>query len=307
MPSRSSAPPASARDGAEIILVQDKEFNAFVASGRRMIIYTGTLAQAATPNEVIGVIAHETGHLAGGHVEALHNEIARAQAIGAIIGLIGVAGIAAGAAAGSTTGSQAGAAATTMGPGVAARTLLSYRRAQELAADRAALTYLNASGQSARGMLETFRRFADQQLFSAQYADPYAQSHPMARDRLEQLERAALESPNYDVMDRPEMQLRHDMMRAKLSGFTDSPEHGRAALSALRRSRCRRNMPAPSSLRAPAAYARRVRAIDDLIARSPSYPYFHELKGPDAARGRPGERGDRRRCSRPCRSRPTPG
>lgn len=92
--------------GADIIIVQDKQFNAFVASGRRMVIYTGTLMQAGTPNEVIGVIAHETGHLAGNHVENLRNEIARAQAIGAVIGLIGMAGMVAGAAAGSSTGTQ---------------------------------------------------------------------------------------------------------------------------------------------------------------------------------------------------------
>ena len=83
------------------MLVEDREFNAFVASGRRMVINTGTLLDAKTPNEVIGVIAHETGHLAGGHLEKLRNEIARSQAIGAVIGLLGVAGMAAGAAAGS--------------------------------------------------------------------------------------------------------------------------------------------------------------------------------------------------------------
>ena len=82
-----------------------------------------------------------------------------------------------------------------MGGGVAVRTLLSYKRAQELAADRAALAYLSATHQSAKGMVETFQRFADQQLLSAQYADPYAQSHPMARDRLEQLETAAHGEP----------------------------------------------------------------------------------------------------------------
>ena len=113
---------------AEIVIVHDNDFNAFVASGHRMVIYTGTLLQAKTPNEVIGVIAHETGHLAGGHLEKLHNEIARAQAIGGVVGLLGVAGMAAGAAAGSSTTARMGSAAMTMGSTVAVRTLLSYRR-----------------------------------------------------------------------------------------------------------------------------------------------------------------------------------
>ena len=208
---------------SEIVIVQDPEFNAFVATGRRMIIHTGALLQAETPNEIIGVLAHETGHLAGGHLEGLRNEVSRAQAIGAIVSMLGVAGMVAGSATGNTSGAQMGSAAVAAGPNVALRTLLTYRRTQELAADRAALTYLTATRQSARGMVTSFQRFADQQLFSARYSDPYAQSHPMARDRLALLEGAAQESPYWDATDSPELQLRPDMMRAKLSGCIESP------------------------------------------------------------------------------------
>ena len=267
----------SSRD-AEIVLVRDNQFNAFVASGRRMFIFTGTLMQAKTPNEVIGVIAHETGHLAGGHLESLRNEIGRAQAIGVIVGLLGIAGMAAGMAAGSTAASQMGGAATTMSSGIASRSLLSYKRAQELAADRAALRYLEATGQSARGMVETFRRFADQQLLSAQYTDPYVQSHPMARDRLEQLETAAMEGSHWEAADGAALQLRHDMMRAKLSGFIESP-----SMVGRRYPRSDESMPAQYA-RAIVAYRtggtrQAVRAVDALIARVPNYAYFHELKG----------------------------
>ena len=267
----------SSRD-SQIVLVQDKQFNAFVASGRRMIVFTGTLMQAKTPNGVIGVIAHETGHLAGGHLENLRNEIARAQAIGAVVGLLGVAGAAAGVAAGSPDATRMGSATLSMVPNVMMRTLLSYKRAQELAADRAALSYLDASRQSARGMVETFQRFADQQLLSAQYADPYAQSHPMARDRLEQLENAARNSRHWDAVDSPEMQIRHDMMRAKLAGFTEG-----AGTVGRRYPRADQSLPAQYA-RAIVAYRtgstrNAVRAVDALIARVPNYAYFHELKG----------------------------
>ncbi len=267
----------SSRD-AQIVLVQDREFNAFVASGRRMVMHTGTLLDAKTPNEVIGVIAHETGHLAGGHLENLRNQIARAQAIGAVVGLIGIAGIAAGAATGSVEGSQMGAATISMGGNVAVRTLLSYKRAQEFAADRAALTYLGATHQSAKGMAVTFERFADQQLFSARYADPYAQSHPMARDRLDQLETSARESAYWDAVDSPQLQLRHDMMRAKLAAFTEGP-----TAVARRYPRSDESLPAQYA-RAIVAYRTggtraAVRAVEALIARVPNYAYFHELKG----------------------------
>jgi predicted Zn-dependent protease len=262
---------------AEIVIVQDQDFNAFVASGRRMVIFTGTLMQSKTPNEVIGVIAHETGHMAGGHLENLRNEIARAQAIGAAVTLLGVAGAVAGMAAGSPDSSRMGTAAAMMAPGVAERTLLSYRRAQELAADRAGLSYLSATHQSARGMVTTFERFADQQLLSAQYTDPYAQSHPMARDRLEQLQIDAKASPYWDAADGPELQLRHNMMRAKLAGFTSPGSVDRYY------PRSDESLPAQYA-RAIAAYKTgslrgAIRAADALIARVPNYAYFHELKG----------------------------
>jgi predicted Zn-dependent protease len=265
-------------NAAEIVLVQDNDFNAFVASGRRMVINTGTILQAKTPNEVIGVIAHETGHLAGGHLEKLHDEVARARAIGAALGLIGMAGMVGGAVAGSSTGAQMGQATTMLGPTVATRTLLAYRRDQEYAADRAALTYLKATHQSAKGMVVTFERFADQELLAARYADPYAQTHPMPRDRLEALEDSARKSPYWDATDSPALQFRHDLARAKLAGFTLAP----ASVG-------KRYPPSDKSL--PAQYARAivtyrsgsprdaVRAVDALIAQMPDYAYFHELKG----------------------------
>jgi predicted Zn-dependent protease len=171
-----------------------------------------------------------------------------------------------------------GGATFTMGASVAERTLLSYKRAQELAADRAALGYLAATHQSAKGMVATFQHFADQELFSARYADPYAQSHPMARDRLEQLETRAHESPYWDAADPAELQLRHDMMRAKLSAFTEGP-----TAVARRYPRSDESLPAQYA-RAIVAYRTggtraAVRAVDALIARVPNYSYFHELKG----------------------------
>jgi predicted Zn-dependent protease len=170
-----------------------------------------------------------------------------------------------------------GGAMATVGPGVAERTLLSYRRSQELAADRAALSYLQATRQSPRGMLKTFERFADQELFSAQYADPFALTHPLARNRLQLLEDTARESPYWDATDSPRLQLRHDMMRAKLLSFT------RPQMVSRRYPRSDESLPAQYA-RAIAAYRtgsirQAIRSIDALIARVPSYAYFHELKG----------------------------
>lgn len=264
--------------GAEIIMIGDRSFNAFVASGNQMFINTGTLLTAETPNEVIGVIAHETGHLAGGHLQGLRNEIARSKSIGLIATLLGVGAMVAGTQAGSDTGARAGAAIAQIGPQLTLRTLLNYRRGQETAADRAAITYLNATGQSGKGMIKTFQRFADQALFAKQYIDPYVQSHPMASDRISQLESVARKSKYWDAKDPEQLQLRHDMMRAKLAGFTEDAR------------RVDRRYP-KSDQSLPAEYARAIatyrtggirrasRQIDSLIAKMPNNPYFYELKG----------------------------
>lgn len=264
--------------GAEIIIINDRSFNAFVVSGNRMFINSGTLLTAETPNEVIGVIAHETGHLAGGHLQGLRNEAARAQSLGMIAALLGVGAMVAGGASGSNSGARAGAAIAQAGPQIAMRTLLNYRRGQETAADRAALTYLNRTGQSAQGMIKTFRRFADQALFSKQYVDPYVLSHPMASERIGQLENVARKSKYWDSKDPAQLQLRHDMMRAKLSGFMESP--GRVE---RRYPRSDKSIAADYA-RAIVAYRtggvrRAGKQIDRLISKMPNNPYLYELKG----------------------------
>ena len=101
------------------------------------------------------------------------------------------------------------------------RTLLSYVRQQEENADRAGVKFLTATGQSARGMYETFKRFTNDSLFAARGADPYLQSHPMPAERVAALEELARSSPYWDKKDDPALQLRHDMVRAKISAFME--------------------------------------------------------------------------------------
>lgn len=262
----------------EVVLVNNRNYNAFVADGTRMFINTGVLVEADTPNEVIGVMAHETGHIVGGHLARLRDAIARAQTIAVIGGLLGIAGAVAGAATGSGNAAQGG-FATAMASGAAAqRTLLAYQRTEELSADRAGITLLEKTGQSGRGMLKTFRRFADQMLISSRLADPYAQSHPMPRERISQLETLVEASKFAAAVDSPALQLRHDMMRAKLVAFLD----GATGVA-------RRWGAADQSM--PARYARAIlayrfgnpveagRQIDALIQAQPNNPYFHELRG----------------------------
>lgn len=267
-----------AQQNIRIVVINERAFNAFVADGRRIFINTGVLSEAATPNEVIGVLAHETGHLAGGHLVKLREQLRSASTQSIIAMVLGIGAVVAASQSGSTNAANVGAAAVTAPQEMIRRSLLSYLRAHEEQADRAGVKLLNATNQSPKGMHETFKRLADQLLFAARFADPYLQSHPMPAERVEALGELAKASPFWDKKDSADLQLRHDLMRAKLSGFIDRPDT------------VARRYPASDTSLA-ARYARAISAyrhsdlrgaltqIDGLIQAQPRNPYFHELKG----------------------------
>lgn len=280
-----------AQQNVQVVIINNRGFNAFVADGRRIFINAGALTEAANPNQIIGVLAHETGHIAGGHLSKIHQELANAQTASIVAMLLGVGAIVAGASSGSGGSgiSQVGAAAMTAPQEMIRRTLLSYVRAQEEQADRAGVKFLTATQQSPKGMYDTFKRFAEEIMFTARYIDPYVQTHPMPAERVRALEELARTSPYWDKKDAPELQARHDLMRAKLFGFLDRPDQvaHRYPLT---------------DVSLPARYARAISAyrfsdlrnaatqIDALIAAQPHNPYFHELKGQALLEsGRPAE------------------
>ena len=189
----------------------------------RIFVNTGALMQATTPNQMIGVFSHETGHIVGGHLSKMRQELANAQTAMIIAMLLGVGAMVAGARSNNTDMGNVGGAVFTAPQALAMNSLLSYQRAQEESADRAGVRFLTMTGQSAKGMYDTFKRFADESLFSAQGANPYAQNHPMPEERMAALAEL-VKTPYWDKKDPPELQFRHDMMRAKLYGFTERPD-----------------------------------------------------------------------------------
>jgi predicted Zn-dependent protease len=237
------------------------------------------------------VLAHETGHLAGGHLARLREQLAQAQTQMIIAMLLGLGAMAAGAKSGNTNSglTNAGAAALAGPQNMILRSLLSYQRQQEESADRAGVKFLTATGQSARGMYETFKRLSNDTLFAAHGSDPYFQSHPMPADRVAALEELARSSPYWDKKDDPSLQLRHDMMRAKISAFLE------------RQDTVYRRYPLSSDT-LPARYAHAITTylhgdlrnaltqIDALIQTQPNNPYFYELRGQALMEGgRPAE------------------
>jgi predicted Zn-dependent protease len=265
-------------------IVQNEAFNAFVLDGRNVFIHTGTLMQAQTPNEVIGVIAHETGHITGGHMAALRARIAKDQTRVLLAQLLGIGMMVAGGVAGGGTASELGSAGQGImfgGNEIVMRSLLAERRQQESAADQAGLSFLNATKQSGRGMLATFERFAQQEYISDAHKDAFARSHPLSTDRLARLRKLVEASPYYGAKDTPQLQLRHDLMRAKLSGYLEPPQVV-----------FNRYPPTDNSL--PARYARAIARffqggaggleaalaeVASLLHERPNNPYFWEVKG----------------------------
>ena len=145
--------------GIEIHIVNDRSFNAFVVDGHNMFMHAGTLMTAKTPNQVIGVIAHESGHIIGGHLARLRSQIAKARSAALMLQILGIAAMAAGASAGGGAGDigQAGMGVAYGGQDAAMRMVLAYQQDEESSADQAGVKFLNATQQSARGMLEDLR------------------------------------------------------------------------------------------------------------------------------------------------------
>lgn len=267
------------KQNIQMVIINDSQFNAFVADGRRIFVNYGAMMQSETPNQIIGVLAHETGHLAGGHLAKMREQIAQAQTQMIIAMLLGAGAMVAGARGGAGSGlTNAGAAAFSAPGEMIRRNLIAYVRQQEENADKAGVKFLTATGQSAKGMWETFKRFSDESLFAARGADPYLQTHPMPADRVRALEELARSSPYWDKKDDAALQLRHEMVRAKISAFMERQET------------VYRRYPM-SSTTLPARYAHAITTylhgdlrsaiaqIDGLIALQPANPYFYEVRG----------------------------
>jgi len=255
-----------------ITLIQNRAINAFVATGNRMFLHTGLLQQAGSAAEVVGVLAHETGHIAGGHLVRLPEEMRAAmlRGLGAML-LGGAAALASG---------QPGAAAAGMlgGQAMAMGEFFAFTRSQEQAADQAAIDYLERLGWSARGLERLLERMLEQELLAAARQDPYFRTHPLSRDRLDFVRDQLARSAHADAPLPPGMEDAFALVRAKIDGFIDAP-----AVTWRRYPETDRS--------APARYARAIAQfrsgridealaiLDTLLREAPSSPWLHEIKG----------------------------
>jgi len=261
-------PPSDVR----IHLVRNDDLNAFVAGGQRIFIYTGLLQRSESPEQVIGVLAHEIGHIQGGHLARTRGELENASAQSILFTVLGAA------AAVASGDARVGAAVGAFGQTAALKNLLQYSRVQESAADQAALSLLDATGQSARGLEEFLSVLGDQELLLPERQDPYLRTHPISQDRIRALQDHLQHSPHSTAEPDPASRKAHARMKAKLDGFlkpvgrvlSDYPESdtGTPAMVARAVAYHRDHRPDAAD-----------RIVSGLLERLPADPYIWELRG----------------------------
>lgn len=256
----------------QIILIEDDKLNAFVAGGQNIFLHTGLIMQSDSPEALMGVLAHETGHIEGGHLIRTRNAIENAKLIGTISALLGTA-----AAIGSGRGDIAS-AAILGGQGMATRNFMKFSRTQESSADQTAFRLLDATGYSAKGLENFLGKIKDQDLMSPRFQDPYMRTHPLSNDRLAAIRNHIEKSPNSNARVETHVVENFKLIKAKLYGFLKPfnqvmKRYGKNDKSA------------------PARYARaiahyKMADVDDavslmtgLISEQPANPYFHEMMG----------------------------
>jgi predicted Zn-dependent protease len=261
-----------APDSIRIHLLVDNSLNAFVAGGLNMFIHTGLLIRAETPGQLIGVLAHETGHIAGGHLARMQDAAGNASTE-ALVGML------LGAAVGAATGRADAGAAIAMGSQeLAVRNFLTYTRSEESSADQAAIKYLDSTQQSAKGLAEFFEILGDQELLVAARQDAYMRTHPLTRDRVAFVHDQVVKSPYTNVAPRPEWVEMQRRMRGKLFAFIEPPYRTFLRYKDTDTSLEARYARAIAAYRKP-DMASAVPLIDALLAERPNDPYFWELKG----------------------------
>lgn len=258
----------------DVVVLQDPSINAFVAGGQRIYVHSGLIEAADTANEIQGVLAHELGHITGGHVVRFDEGIGTATGITILSTLLGVAAMVAGA-------GEAGMGILAAGQQAALGKFLAFSRAQEATADAAGVSFLSKAGISGRGSISFFKKLQNLEFRHGYEQDDeqtYVRTHPLSGDRIAFLQREYEEDPAWNSPDDAALQARFERIKAKLYGYVAEP------------AQTLRSYP-PSMTGVPARYARAyayhkdarmeqaLGEIDALLAASPDDPYFLEIKG----------------------------
>ena len=255
----------------KLYMVQDNEPNAATGAGFNMVVTSDLILETKTPNQLIGVLAHETGHMAGGHV-ARSGDMMHAG-VGPMVAAIGLGILAAIAGA-----PEAAAGLIYSSAYFGQMNMLDYSRVQESEADQAAVTYLDRAGYSAQGLVDFFNVFRYEEVFSDDRKEPFWRSHPLSDDRIEALAARARTQSHYATPDTPEAIAQYEIMKAKIRGFLNRPFQTYVDYN-------EKDTSYPARYARAIAYYRELetdkalKAIDVLLTEQPNNPYLWELRG----------------------------
>jgi len=258
-------------NAVKMYIVNDQSLNAFAAEGQNIFVNAGLFIQLRTPNELKGVLAHETGHIAGGHLSRGSDAIRKAS----IPMLLSLAAAIAAAVAGA---GQASTALIMGGQTLAQAQFNQFSRAQEATADQMGQKYLRDTHQSGEGMVHVFERMADERARATAHPDQYASDHPADRDRVMSLQTVADSSPYANVTDTPEEQHEFDMIKAKVIGYLKPVPDVLALYPPKNQSKPARYARAMAYMRQPQLKLA-LAEIESLVKEEPNNPYFYEMLG----------------------------
>ena len=255
----------------QVVLVNDQSINAFVAGGQIVYIHSGLIQAADNANEVQGVIAHEVGHIADGHVITGEAAMKPAMKMTLLSMVLGLAAVAAGAGA-------AGMGIMGLGQSAAMGNYLAFNRVQEATADASAVRYLSDSGTSGRGMITFFKKLQQQEYRYRGEIDPFMQSHPMSGERIGNLSADIQASKAYTNRTDAALEERFRRVKAKLAGYVLPyastlllyPERDQSIVAHYARAYAYHKGGYPEKADAEAAA---------LVTAEPNNPYFQEIVG----------------------------
>ena len=259
-------------ENVEFVLVHDRSINAFVAGGQVVYLHSGLIAAADSANEVQGVIAHELGHITGGHIIRFNEGVKVATGIMLLSLVLGAAAMAAGA-------GEAGTGILAAGQQAALGKFLAFTRTQESSADQAGASFLVKSGISGKGSMAFFKKLQNQEFrYAIPQEDSYARTHPLTGERLAALEQVYKSAESWNTPGDPAIEARFQRVKAKLMGYVDDPKRTLVMFP-------------ESNKTVPARYARAyawhksahpqkaMEEIEALLAAAPNDAYYLELKG----------------------------
>lgn len=258
-------------NAVKMYIVGDTSLNAFVAEGQNIFVNTGLFIQLKNPNEIIGVLAHETGHMAGGHLTRGSDAIAKAEIPMLLSMALGIGAAIAGA-------GEAAMVLMGVGQSAAAAQFFQFSRVQEATADQMGQKYLRAIHQSGMGMVNVFERMANEEAMIVKNPEQFATSHPASRDRVENMRTIAEGSPYRDVPDSPQAIHAFEMVKAKIIGYQLPVQDVLYRYPLTNKSAPARYARAMVYMRQPNLKAA-LEEINSLIKEEPKNPFFYEVLG----------------------------